>query len=90
MRVSRHGWPAIYQWREFAEVGGLASFGTNLFEAYRQVGLFAARILKGEKAPDLPVLVPTKYEFVVNLKAAKFLRLEVPPSLLARADEVIE
>ena len=71
--ATRHGWPAIYQWREFADAGGLASFGPNLFDSYRQVGLFAARILKGEKPADLPVQQPTKFEFVINLKTARRL-----------------
>jgi len=86
----RHRWPAIYQWREFADAGGLASYGPNLFDSYRQAGLFAARILRGEKPSDLPVHQPTKFEFVINLRTAKALGLTVPLTLLGRADEVID
>ena len=88
--INRHRWPAIYQWRDFAEIGGLGSFGPNLFDTYKQAGVFVARILNGEKPSNLPVVQPTKFELVLNLKTARELGLTISPTLLARADEVIE
>jgi putative tryptophan/tyrosine transport system substrate-binding protein len=82
--------PVMYPYRDFPEAGGLMSYGVDLADSYRQLGLYAGRIIKGDRVTDLPIVVPTKFEFIINMKAVKALGLPIPPTILAIADEVIE
>ena len=88
--VAQHAVPAIYQFRDYALAGGLMSYGASIAEVYQQVGIYVGRVLNGDKPRDMPVMLPAKFEMVINLKTAKVLGLDIPPQLLAQADEVME